>query len=48
MRQPLLLLFAVAGALFAAFGQVCFKFGAAGRVQLIQFANPWILLGLGL
>ncbi len=47
MKHQLLLL-AVAGAVFAAFGQVCFKFGAAGRAGLAEFANPWIALGLGL
>lgn len=40
------LAFAVSGAVLAAFGQVSFKFGASGRHELLQFANPWILLGL--
>lgn len=38
--------FALAGALLAALGQVSFKLGAAGRSGLLEFVNPWILLGL--
>lgn len=41
-----LIAFALAGALLAALGQVSFKFGAAGRSGLLEFVNPWILLGL--
>lgn len=42
------LVFATAGAVLAALGQVSFKFGAHGRSELLQFANAWILLGLTL
>lgn len=37
---------AVAGAVFAALGQVSFKWGAEGRQGLLEFINPAILLGL--
>jgi len=47
MKQ-LLLVFAIGGALLAALGQVCFKYGADGRSAVLDFVNPWILLGLGL
>ena len=43
-----LVLYASASAVVAAFGQVCFKHGADGRELLAQFANGWILLGVGL
>jgi drug/metabolite transporter (DMT)-like permease len=47
MKIPFVL-FATAGAVLAAFGQVSFKHGADGRVLLPDFLNVWILLGLGL
>ena len=40
------LAFALLGAVLAALGQVCFKFGADGRIGVLQFLNPWILAGL--
>lgn len=43
-----LLLCAVFGAVLAAFGQVSFKWGAEGRSGVLEFLNPWILLGLAL
>lgn len=43
-----LLLFAVAGAVLAALGQVCFKSGAAGRSAALEFVNVWIVAGLAL
>ena len=43
-----LLLYAVVGAVLAAFGQVSFRWGAEGRSGLLEFVNPWILLGLAL
>lgn len=47
MKQQFLA-FAVIGAVLAALGQVSFKHGAAGRAMLLEFINPWILLGLAL
>ena len=41
-------LYALVGAVLAAFGQVSFKWGAQGRSELLQFANAWIALGLAL
>jgi undecaprenyl phosphate-alpha-L-ara4N flippase subunit ArnE len=41
-----IVVFALAGALLAALGQVSFKQGADGRALLADFANPWIVLGL--
>lgn len=41
-----LVAFALIGAVLAALGQVSFKCGAQGRVDLLDFANIWILLGL--
>lgn len=46
--KPAFLLPAIAGAVLAAFGQVCFKQGADGREVLAQFLNGWILAGLAL
>ena len=37
---------ALLGAVLASLGQVSFKWGAAGRLALAEFANPWIMLGL--
>lgn len=37
---------ALAGALFAALGQVCFKWGSDGRQGILEFFNPAILMGL--
>jgi undecaprenyl phosphate-alpha-L-ara4N flippase subunit ArnE len=42
------LLYAIAGAVLAAFGQVCFKQGAAGRELIADFFNVWIFGGLAL
>ena len=39
---------ALSGAVLAALGQVSFKYGADGRVALLDFVNTWILLGLAL
>jgi len=39
-------LFALAGAVLAALGQVSFKLGADGREGLTEFINLWIVLGL--
>lgn len=41
-----LLTYAVLGAVLASLGQVSFKWGATGRDGLMEFVNPWILLGL--
>jgi drug/metabolite transporter (DMT)-like permease len=41
-----LLVFATAGAVLAAFGQVCFKSGAAGRSGALEFVNVWIVTGM--
>jgi drug/metabolite transporter (DMT)-like permease len=46
--KPQFLAFAVIGAVLAALGQVSFKHGAVGRAVLMDFLNPWILLGLAL
>lgn len=43
-----LVAFALIGAVLAALGQVSFKCGAQGRVNLFDFVNPWIFLGLAL
>jgi drug/metabolite transporter (DMT)-like permease len=42
------IMFALMGAVLAALGQVSFKHGADGRAILMEFVNPWILLGLAL
>lgn len=47
MKHPVIL-YALAGAVLAAFGQVCFKSGAQGHSELMQFANAWIAVGLAL
>lgn len=47
MRQQVIA-FALIGAVLAALGQVSFKQGAAGRVDLLDFANLWIFAGLAL
>lgn len=41
-------LYAAAGAILAAFGQVSFRQGADGRELAGEFVNGWILLGLAL
>lgn len=45
MKQQVIAL-AIAGAMFAALGQVSFKWGANGKQSLLEFLNPAILLGL--
>lgn len=37
---------AAVGAILAALGQLCFKFGADGRTGLAEFVNIWIASGL--
>lgn len=37
---------ALLGAVLASLGQVSFKWGATGRAALLEFANPWIVLGM--
>lgn len=44
MKYPALAL-AGFGAILGALGQVCFKYGAQGRVSLGDFINIWIVLG---
>jgi undecaprenyl phosphate-alpha-L-ara4N flippase subunit ArnE len=40
------LLYAIVGAVLAAFGQVSLKSGAEGRVTALEFVNAWVLVGL--
>lgn len=44
--SPQILLLLLSGTVFAALGQILFKFGATGRESLISFINPAILTGL--
>lgn len=42
--RPFILLLAATA--LAAAGQLLFKVGASGRVDIVEFVNPWIAIGL--